>query len=129
MTADRRVGVRVQVAGGGDRVVGCYRLGSFQVEAGPSPRAWSWNRLPVPAILVSRLGVDEHWQHRGLGTSLMWHALGVAVSAAPAVRARLVVAHTERERTTSFVSRFGFRPFDSQPRWFYLLMRDVEATL
>ena len=42
--------------------------------------------VPVPAILQSRLGVDQRWQRRGLGASLMWHALGIATAVAPALR-------------------------------------------
>ena len=85
--------------------------------------------VPVPAILQSRLGVDQRWQRRGLGASLMWHALGVATSVAPALRARLVVAHAEPEAATGILGRLGFRAFDSDPRWGYLPMRDLEATV
>jgi GNAT superfamily N-acetyltransferase len=129
---DRRAGVAVQVASDGGRVVGCYRLGSFQVRSAPSvwsPKVWDSDRMPVPAIIVSRLGVDQRWQRRGLGASLMWHALGVATSVAPALRARLVVAHAEPEAATGILGRLGFRAFDSDPRWGYLTMRDVEATI
>ncbi len=89
------MGVVVQVATEGGRVVGCYRLGSFQVQARRpvmSLRSWSVERMPVNAVVVSRLGVDRRWQRRGLGTWLMWHALELAAAVAPAVRARLVVA-------------------------------------
>ncbi len=82
-----------------------------------SLRPWSLDRVPVPAVVVSRLGVDQRWQRRGLGTSLMWHALELAAAVAPAVRARLVVAHGETERAPGFLGRFGFRAFDSDPRW------------
>jgi hypothetical protein len=64
IVADRQQGVVVQVASDGRRVVGCYRLGSFQVQAGPSVtslRPWNLERMRVPAILVSWLGVDQRW--------------------------------------------------------------------
>lgn len=67
---DRPAGVAVQVASDGGRVVGCYRLGSFQVQRASSlssPRVCGSDRMPVPAILVSRLRVDQRWQQRDLG--------------------------------------------------------------
>ena len=38
IVADRQQGVLVQVASDGSRVVGCYRLGSFRVQAAPLGR-------------------------------------------------------------------------------------------
>ena len=130
--ADRQAGVVVQVASDGRRVVGCYRLGSFQVQARRSVmslRPWGVDRMPVPAVVLCRLGVDQRWQERGVGASLMWHALELAAAVAPAVRARLVVAYVETQLAAGFVGRFGFRAFDSDPRWCYLPMQDVEATV
>lgn len=130
--ADRRAAVVVQVAVVGSRVVGCYRLGSFQVQArtsATSPRHWSLERMPVPAVVVSRLGVDQGWQGRGFGGLLMWHALDLAAAVGPVVRARLVVACGVTEHPPGFLGRFGFRAFDTDPRWCYLLMQDIEATI
>ena len=86
-------------------------------------------RMPVPAVVVSRLGVDQWWQRRGLGTWLMWHPLELAAAVAPAVGARLVVAHGETERAPGFGARFGFRAFDSDQRCSYLPMRDLQFTI
>ncbi len=132
--AERQVGVVVQVATEGGRVVGCYRLGSFQVQVRRpvmSLRPWSsdFERIPVSAVVEARLGVDQRWQRRGLGTWLMWHALERAATVGSAVRARLVVAHGETERAPGFVTRFGFRAFDSDRRFSSLPMRDLQATI
>lgn len=132
VAADGQVGVVVQVASVGGRVVGCYRLGSFQVQSAPSMRqsgVRSSGRAPVWAVLVSRLGVDQGWQRRGLGRSLMWHALRLATVVASGVGARLVVAHGETGSAHGFLDGFGFRAFDSHPRWAYLPMRDVEVSI
>ena len=117
----------VHVAAEGGRVVGCYRLGSFQVQARRPVTpltAWSsdFERTPVSAVLVCRLGVDQRWQRRGLCTWLMWHALELTATVAPAVRARLVVAHGQTERAPRSVTRFGFQAFDTDPRFSYLPM-------
>jgi GNAT superfamily N-acetyltransferase len=132
IVADRQQGVVVQVASDGRRVVGCYRLGSFQVQARRPVRSlWSFDldRMPVPALMVSHLCVDQRLQGRGLGTQLMLHALELAAAVAPAVGARLVVGHGGTERATGFLRRFGFRAFDTDPRWCNLPMQDVEATV
>jgi ribosomal protein S18 acetylase RimI-like enzyme len=127
--AGRTSGVRVAVATVDDQLVGCYRLSSFQIEAGQPIEGFGSTRPPVPAILLSRLGIETHWQHRGLGTSLMLQAMGLAADAALALDAALLVAHAEGEAAKAFCTRFGFQPFRSQPGWFYLRLRDVEATL
>jgi GNAT superfamily N-acetyltransferase len=85
--------------------------------------------MPVPAVVVSRLGVDQRWQGRGLGALLMWHALDLAAAVGPVVRARLVVAHGVSEHPPGFLKRFEFRAFDTDPRWCYRPMQDVEATI
>ena len=121
----------MQVLSVGGRVVACYRLGSFP-ETAPSvtPRGtWSSGRLPVSAVLVSRVGVDQRWQRRGLGTSLMWHALELATAVRPVVRSRLVVAHGEIAPAIGFLDRFGVRAFDSDPRWGYLRIGDVTVSI
>jgi GNAT superfamily N-acetyltransferase len=83
---------------------------------------------PLPAILVSRLGVDVRFQSRGIGAALLWHALRVADSAALPLGVRVVVAHAVGERATGFCSRFGFRPLESDPERLYLLAQDIRAS-
>jgi hypothetical protein len=85
--------------------------------------------MPVPAVVVPRLGVDQRWQGRGLRVSLMWHALELVAAVAPAVRARRVVTHGETERASGFLGRFRSRVSDSEKGSCYLPMPDVEATV
>jgi ribosomal protein S18 acetylase RimI-like enzyme len=125
----RTSGVRVAIATCDDQVVGCYRLSSFEVEAGQASGRFGSRRPPVPAILVSRLGVDTRWQDRGLGTSLMLHAMRFAASAAPALDAALLVARAEGNPAMAYCIRFGFEPFRGEAGWLYLRIRDVEASL
>jgi GNAT superfamily N-acetyltransferase len=126
---DQNPGAAVYVATDGLRVVGCYRLASFQVQPRRPVRSPTVERMPLRAAMVSRLGVEHRWQGRSLGTWLMWHALELAAAVGPAVRARLVVAHGETEHAVRFVARFGFRAFDSDPRFGYLPMGDLQATI
>jgi len=98
-------GLRVEVASNGNQVVGCYALSSFHVEVGRAIGLSGSRHPPLPAILVSRLGVDIRWQRRGLGTSLMVHAIGLANDAAPALNAALLLARAESDPGTAFCTR------------------------
>ena len=127
-SADLQAGTSVRVATNGDHVIGCYRLCAFQLEATGDLRRRTGERPPLPAILISRLGVDLQFQNRGIGEALLWHALTVAESAALLLGVRVVVAHAVGERATGFCSRFGFRPFESDPERLYLLTQDISAS-
>ena len=128
VAADHQAGTSVRVATNGDHVIGCYRLCAFQIEAQVVPRRRTVGPPPLPAILVSHLGVDLQFQNRGIGAALLWHALRVAESAALPLGVRVVVAHAVGERATRFCSRFGFRPFESDPERLYLLTQDIRAS-
>ena len=85
-------------------------------------------RAPVPAILVSRLGIEIPLQGRGLGTSLLVHAMGLAAKRSPALDAAMLVAHAESDPARVFCARFGFEPFRGETGSLYLPLRDFEAT-
>jgi hypothetical protein len=55
----------------------------------------------------------------------MLHALRLAAAVAAAVGARLVVGHGGTERATGFLRRFGFRAFDTDPRWSFCRCRTL----
>ena len=131
VAADRQAGVVVQVANDGGRVVGCYRLSSFQVQARrpvPSLRPCR-ARMPILAVGVSRLAVDRRWQGQGLGASLMRHALDLAALSRPPWTPGSSLRTGRQDSRPGSCGRFGFRAFDSDPRWSHLPMRDVEATI
>jgi len=126
---DRRPGWVVHVAAWeGRRVVGCCRLGAFELQAPSDAPAGPGGWVSMPALLVSRLGVDQRWQGRGLGTSLLWHALELAARLAPGMGARLVLARAEAPAAAGFASRLGFHALDGDPRFSWLSIQDVQAT-
>ena len=124
-------GARTRVAVFGRRVLGCYRLGAFQVGA-QSGQPWGAEGEPVRAVLgvlISRLGVDAGRRGRGLGSALLVDAVVLAERVSAATHAQLVVVKADGERGDGFCARFGFRPLGSVVRWRYLTVRDVQATL
>ena len=115
----------------GRRVLGCYRLGAFQVGT-QSGQPWGAEGEPVSPVLgvmISRLGVDVGWHGRGLGSALLGDAVVMAERVSAATHAQpLVVKAGCRAGRRGFAS-FGFRPLGSAARWRYLTLRDVQATL
>ena len=103
VAADHQAGTTVRVATNGDHVIACYRLGAFQIEARTVPPRRTVGPPPLPAILVSHLGVDLQYQNRGIGSALLWDALRVAECAAGPLGVRVVVAHAVGEQATRFM--------------------------
>ena len=128
VAADHQAGTTVRVATNGDHVIACYRLSAFQIEARAVPPRRTVGPPPLPAILVSQLGVDLQYQNRGIGSALLWDALRVAECAAGPLGVRVVVAHAVGEQATRFMSRFGFRPFQSDPERQYLSTEDIRVS-
>jgi GNAT superfamily N-acetyltransferase len=116
----------------GGRVVGCCRLGSFQVQARRpvrSLRSFDLDRMPVPALMVSHLCVDQRLQGRGLGTQLMVACAGACRRGR--ARRRSPARSWPRwngacDRVPSPVRVPSIR---HNPRWCNLPMQDVEATV
>ena len=128
VAADHQAGTTVRVATNGDHVIACYRLSAFQIEARALPPRRTVGPPPLPAILVSQLGVDLQHQNRGIGSALLWDALQVAERAAGPLGVRVVVAHAVGEQATRFMNRFGFRPFQSDPERQYLSTEDIRVS-
>jgi GNAT superfamily N-acetyltransferase len=128
LSADHQAGSTVRVAINSDHVIGCYRLSAFHIEAQVVPRRRTEGPRPLPAILVSRLGVDVGFQNRGIGAALLWHALTVVESVALPLGVRVVVAPAAGERAIRLCSHFGFQPVKSDPERLYLLTQDISAS-
>jgi ribosomal protein S18 acetylase RimI-like enzyme len=101
------------------------------VECGWQPAFGDGSDEVVPAIQLSRLGVDHNWQRQGLGSSLVLHAVEVFSQLTAKTDTRLLVAKagTDSEQSAAFCRRFGFRALDSAPGWLYLVGGDVLATV
>jgi predicted N-acetyltransferase YhbS len=129
---DRRPGRRVLVASVKSGVVGCMQVSAFQVEppSGEAVVGDRASRMPIGAVLISKLAVDRAWQRRGVASTLGWQALAVAGRVAVGTGARLVVARSDVDQVDErWCVRFGFRPLAGHPGWGYLPVQDVQATM
>jgi GNAT superfamily N-acetyltransferase len=111
----------VAVSDQGDGVGGYYTLAASSIPMDDLPTDIA-KRLPryplLPAVLVGRLAVDRRHAGRGLGSALLFDAASRAARADPAVFALVVDA--KNKAAEAFYLRFGFQPFSSRPRSFFL---------
>lgn len=125
----RRVGrTFVAVEEGQKRVLGYYTLASGRVAFAHVPD----NRklpphLPVPVILLGRLGVDRSTQGTGLGKTLLLHALWRAHQIGKQVGVYAVEVDAVHEKAQAFYLKYGFVPLLDGPLHLYLPMKTIEA--
>ncbi|SDR98372.1 GNAT family N-acetyltransferase [Agrococcus carbonis] len=99
----------VTLDGAGD-VAGFYTLSSFAVERRLAGKDGKGGPPPIPAILLGKLAVHRDHRGRGLGYSLLQHAVIQAVRAGEIAAARVMLVHAADETAASFYRKFGFRP-------------------
>lgn len=112
------------------RVAGYYCLSSssLQREDGP-PALVAGMPASIPVVLLGRLAVDEEYQGRGLGYSLLQHATARALEAADAIGIRALLVHALNDDVVAFYEKFGFTRFPNQNHTLYMLANDARVTL
>jgi GNAT superfamily N-acetyltransferase len=91
-------------------------------------RRGSARRYAVPAVLIARLAVDEEYQGRGVGTTLLVDALRRIAGTSHALGFEVVVVHALHEAAARFYLRCGFRRFVDRPLSLFLTTQDLRAT-
>lgn len=125
--------VRVVTCRGDRRVVGHYALSAGSVELADAPERIrkGMPRYPLPVIVLTRLGVDQREQGRGLGRALVKDAILRAEAASHSIGARALLVHCETSQAKAFylgvVPEFTESPTD--PLHLYLLMSDLRRTI
>lgn len=107
-----------------DMVIAYYSLAAHSVERASIGGGRLARNAPdmVPAILLARLAVDERWQGRHLGSSLLAHAVTTARTAGTMIGLRAIVVDPIDANAAAFYTRYGFRTFPARPdRMFYPL--------
>jgi predicted N-acetyltransferase YhbS len=94
---------------GTSTVVGYYALAMGSILATEVPGSMRRN-MPrmIPAVVLGRLAVDQHYQRHGLGASLLRDAVLRSVRAAADVSARLMLVHALSPAAEAFYARHGF---------------------
>jgi len=84
---------------------------------------------PIPVMLLARLAVDQRWQERGLGYSMLQNAVLKTLQAAEIAGIRAMALHAISPTAKRFYHHFGFRESTSEPMTLMATLRDLEAAL
>jgi GNAT superfamily N-acetyltransferase len=111
-------------------VLGYYTLSAYSVRLHQLPRA-TIRKLPrypdVPAALIGRLAVADHYHGQRLGEELLIDALERTLSLRDTIGVFAVVVDALSEAAAGFYARFGFTAFPSEPLRLFLPMATIEA--
>lgn len=125
--------VRVVTRRGVQRVVGYYALSAGSVELADAPERVrkGMPRYPVPVTILTRLGVDQSEQGKGLGRALVKDAILRAEAASRSIGARALLVHCEAQQAKDFYQRLvpDFAESPTDPLHLYLLMSDLRRTI
>lgn len=126
----RRRIARVYVARGdhSGAVVGYYTLSaaSFRRDDLPADVAKRLPHYPVPAAILGRLAVDQHYQGQGIGGQLLLDAFGRVLAASRLLAVQAVIVEAISDDAKAFYERHGFQPFPDQPRRLYIPLARFE---
>lgn len=112
------------------RVAGYYSLSSSSLVRSDAPPDLAARQPdPIPVVLLGRLAVDREFAGRGLGSSLLQHAILRAIEAAETIGIRAILVHAISDELVTFYERFGFTTFPGQERTLFLLVADARATI
>ncbi|MEV8213048.1 GNAT family N-acetyltransferase [Leifsonia sp. NPDC077715] len=119
----------ISVASGTERVCGFYCLAAGSLIRAEAPGRLARNMPdPIPVVLMGRLAVDTRDAGRGLGASLLQHAVAQSVRVAQTIGMRAIVVHAKDDRAVAFYERFGFTRLPSGERTLYLRVADALAS-
>jgi len=110
------------------RVVGYHSLSAAEFNKAELPAAAA-KRLPhypVPAAVLGRLAVDQSFQGRGLGETLLMDAIRRTLRASEAMAVHAIVVDAKHESAKAFYERYGFRSFTTMPRRLFLPLETFE---
>jgi len=107
---------RCYVAATPDRVLGYYALAAGEVTRQDLPGAVRRNMPdPIPAVVLTRLAIDQACQGQGLGAGLLKDALARAEAASGIIGARVLIVHAIDDTARGFYRHFDFQPFGDDP--------------
>ncbi len=130
--ARRRVAASFMLvdAPGSKTVMGYYTLSAFGVDLGDLPDALA-KKLPhypvVPATLLGRLAVDQHYRGQGFGEVLLMDALHRSLDQSAEIAAAAVVVDAMDEDAWRFYRHFDFIAFPKRHDRLFLPMKTVES--
>ena len=112
-----------------------FVIGHYSLAVGSVTRSVSVSRVrrdmpdPIPVMLLARLAIDDSWQGRGLGRSLLRDAVLRAIQAADIVGIRALLVHAISDDAKRFYQYFGFRPSEIESMTLMATLADLRSAL
>ena len=121
---------RTYVLAQADRVVGYYSLAAGAIAVTEAPGRVRRNMLdPIPMAVLGRLAIDQAWQGRGLGRTMLRDAVLRTCQAAEILGVRGLLVHALSPAAKRFYEGYGFRESPANPMTLMLSLADAIATL
>jgi GNAT superfamily N-acetyltransferase len=112
------------------RVVGYYALANGGVAlASASGRVRRNMPDPLPVMMVGRLAVEQGWQGRNIGRSLLRDAILRTLQAAEIGGVRAILVHAISEDAKRFYERNGFSVLPVDPMTLMITIADAKKAL
>jgi predicted N-acetyltransferase YhbS len=111
-------------------VIGYYALLAGKLDhaqATERTRKGISRRHPIPVAILARLAVDHRHQNRGLGATLLRHALRRVTLASEQLAVRAVVVNAIDARAAQFYQHFGFRALSATPCTLMVTVAELRA--
>ena len=104
-----------------ERICGYYALTLTEVDRRYLPEAY-WKKLPkrIPGIRLGRLAVDQHYQGKRLGESLLMDAISRAQRVHQEAGVVGLFVDALDEHAAGFYRHFGFMAAPDNPLMFFL---------
>jgi ribosomal protein S18 acetylase RimI-like enzyme len=114
----------VAVDEGEERVLGHYTISSGAVAFDTVPEKLPHH--PIPVALIGRLAVDNGASGRGVGETLLIHALRSAQQASEIVGLYAVVVDALNQQAKNFYIKYGFNELSEDHLHLYLPMKTIK---
>jgi GNAT superfamily N-acetyltransferase len=114
-----------------NRVAGYYGLAPTAAVPLAMPRSIRTGRPPnpIPCLLLGQLAVDRSFAGRGVGRSLLKHALARCVAGAELIGGRAVMVNAVDEQAADYWKRRSFIPSKDDPLVLFRSIADIAASL
>ena len=113
-----------------DAVVGYYTLSSYTLQLTDIPHSIAKKypkNLLLPCWLIGRLAVDQKFQGRKIGETLLMDALRMVLELAKNAGGYCVVVDAKDDRVKPFYIKYGFKPIKDDSLRLYLPLSMIPA--
>ena len=127
---NEREGASTYVVCAEGQVVGYFSLATGSVTGTQVPGRVRRNMPePIPVMILGRLAIDQAWQGRNLGPSLLSDAIRRTLAVADVAGIRAILVHAISAEAKGFYERYGFQGCPENPMTLVLMLRDARAVL